>query len=327
MPMLRLFLVGLVGLAPSFHEGELFITLPSTVGQPEEHFPVLVYDTKRNGGEPNDWSEIAYKLGVVGDPRQKPGGILLKGELIEIRKGVKEGSLDFVLNRRQRRWYDWIGAFPKNRYEATDFSWVPFMDSFSLRSASLRKPSEIQEKVAAVMEIEKVKGCVTTFSLAQRGEKVPSLTFRKPGTPCLPWTFRQAVADVVLVSMELKDSQVTILIGGRRLKLKSESGKDIDVLLGNLTRMPASCEEERMSEAKHFSHYYDLALDIGAKEDVKIPVVGLFGIAAEKVQPTSCDIPFVMSFVGSGQRRAGKCVEKGKGGYNRAICGVLSYNS
>jgi hypothetical protein len=302
MLTLRIFLIGLIALIPNEKSGSLGVALLDARNEHTPHLPVVIYNCKnipdegarsecglKDPGEckedDNECKERSSLISFLG----KDGNfdaLLLHHDRIFLRGAQPccglgncrggECEVDYISGRR-RLVYDnlispFMGDAPRTREEAEDISWVPSMSKVSFQSRSFDRDhiSQNLPGLAGFLNIDGLKATVSTFGLVDFDQMIPSFTFKKLASGRPITDYRQALADIVLVSLPLGESisKVTIELASdsgwpRKVDLEV-NGKDqsIDIVVGNLAPLlteGVDCEFHGPIVDEHFELYYRLA--------------------------------------------------------------------
>jgi hypothetical protein len=299
---LRLFFAGLVALVRE-RDGTLHALLLNTEHQHHAHFPVLLCDDQHADCRLSAASEgaaIAASLGG-GAPLT---GYLLSGEEIALR-GAAGGRVEPVVGKWRRRWYhDFVGTFPGSHDECADCGWIAPMRAAdpargSVAPRHLRSPRA--GEIAGKLSVRDLKATLRTFRMSEVCDRIPSLTFKRPGTRTPVRAFRQALADTAVLEVAA-EGPVTFeltpfageegepVAGGRTLTVAPRAGaREADVILGNLTplQQPLPCSPGFVPPpAHHFELFYHLAATPPPPWEGMLPIPhpGLRGTAAASLR-------------------------------------------
>ncbi|HVF60880.1 MAG TPA: hypothetical protein VNJ70_13820 [Thermoanaerobaculia bacterium] len=308
--MLRLFLLGLVALVIDSSTKDVWILLldsrdpePICTARPAPHHPVLIFersslpeDEKKNKALSGDEGEkIKRRLNLA----KQPYGWFLENDVIQI-TGLKAGALTPVYDKRPK-----LLKLPTNQEQAKDLSWAVHIAKEGDIAGTISKDyldvDEIHPDLAGLLQLSKVQGSVKTFSLGRvppdcpkpqedpRKGVVPNLKFKDPPRWWGSADLNQAVADIIIVELELKDKKAKVTAGARSTELVLGGSGYIDVALGNLTRLPPSAQCEPLHALHevdaHFGLYMNLVKKAAECNELPLPAMGPLKVDAALVQP------------------------------------------
>ncbi len=269
-------------------------------------------------------------------------GYLLAGEELALH-GAAAGRLEEVTGRWRRRWYhDFMGTRPGSREECADTAWIAPIAAIDPARAAVA-PRHLErprgEEIAGKLTLGETRAELRAFRLAEVCDRVPSLTFKRPWTRTPMRTFRQALADSAVVTIEAAGPITFELArfpagggggpapapapapGPRTMTVApKEGGRQVDLLLGNLSPLEerAPCGDDYVPmPALHFELYYRLAAVPPPPWPwgLPLPHPGFRDVDAARVRE-----PWPAILEAVGRRRGG-----GEGTIERPICALARF--
>jgi hypothetical protein len=332
-------MMGLVALVPSRDGGTLTVLLKDMQEAHAMHVPVLIYECD-NKGCMGDGYDIARRIGRMGHGSP---GLLLNGEQVEIVSKLAEKQEFKMPPTVSLGWPEsWIGAVPKSQAKRGDPEWIPRISDIIPGSSVVRpiyledNPNAKRSLLAARLTLN--KGTLSTYSLADVGGRVQSMTFHEMGSGGKLSGFKRAVADVVMFTVMVDDHDVKLKLTkfngtGTPRYLALNPNKDgkypvVDILLGNLSPLDRSFD--RKAPAEHFALYTKFSKAPKKAFEVPVPHLGMRGVEREKVEEKELPpvIQAVNSYISLGEAGEEGPTESpaeasgGQGGTNRPICTV-----
>ena len=298
----RIFLMGLVALAPANGDRQLTVVLPNAADH--DHTAVFVWNPANYDGDKGHGAAIQKRLEL----RETPYGYLMNGYTIEMEPPGSE-PLEFLGGLQGGHSHRRLTAAIPNEGNAKHFSWVPSMERLTDGLGHMDRAyfsGADPRLVAARMKL--AYGTAQTYSFADTFRMVRAVRFIGMGKlPML--AARQAVADVILIEVEVPRAAVIFHV--RKLDAKPEDDDvykvrlepeenvaTIDVLVGNVTRPPTTCHPGMPDPALHFAHYNSMLALRSEYHDRLLPRVGEAIMPSDGVDPAA--LPLVLSVVSVG---------------------------
>ncbi|HTQ80709.1 MAG TPA: hypothetical protein VMM92_11980 [Thermoanaerobaculia bacterium] len=345
---LRIFLMGLIALAPSPDGKSLAILLPQSGGS---HFPMVVFpcDKTADCGIGMQSKQVYKDLSLP--PANLSCDLLVFNKktfgAVEVGTGGSEikiqplpaGKIEMGKSRSHlwltRWWFHLRGDIPASTEESANHSWIPSLSAIAPCAKGQLKPDSIQSlkaarSLAAYVKLDGILGTLKSFSVASMKEYtdgecnkpvcnpvqddyVPTVSFSPSDVSFV--AMNQAVADVVVIeTVSTKDLKILVEdTGGKPIQIVPKTGDTTDILIGNLFP-PSNIKTCDKSGLGHFEMYSKLL------HDCKLPVphVGWYStrIAKSKIGQAPKDLPGVLRVV-SEESPSG-------GGLARPICSVVT---
>ncbi len=180
MIILRIFIVGFVALLPTQDkDGNKSLTIVVATMPP--HVPVIVFptsDAATYAAETRQaacWLDIIKNLdnnGPLDNGCKGCAAIKLNRQTLSIKNPVP-GSLTFAAGRQWWRPADLLGAVPRTREEARDWSWLPEMDDLAGHHAPMKPEYNNPAPTAAregLLDLSGAQGSVESYHLAETVE-------------------------------------------------------------------------------------------------------------------------------------------------------------